>query len=65
MDKVWEILGEIKYAFTNVNGSEYYQYVQFYENSDEPWEAVCLDGEFTSRQLRMIADAMDKAKGEK
>ena len=57
-----EILKQVELSFTTEGGSEYYEGVWFYENSPTPWKTVCLDGEFTPRQLRLIASAMDRAK---
>jgi len=65
-----EILNKLVHEFTDEDGSEYYEYVHYYEtwiyHPEEPtWTCpIQLDGEFNARQLRMIADVLDRANAE-
>jgi hypothetical protein len=59
------ILEALSRKFMDENGSEYYKSVHYYENQKlaGAYDAfsIKLDGEFSARQLRMIATALDEA----
>ena len=62
IDAAWELLKKVERDFGLEDGPEYYQYVSFRVRSKaDRLKLVVLDGDFTPRQLRMIADAMDAA----
>ena len=57
-----KLLRGVEISFTTESGEEYFADVNFYLiDNPNPGEVVSLDGGFTSRQLRLIADAMDEA----
>jgi hypothetical protein len=57
-----KILEDIEKVFTDEDGAEYYQYVSFYDVDPFTEEdEVSLDGSFTTRQLKLIVDAMELA----